>query len=1616
MKGKLRQVISGCLTIATLISTCMQPMISYAAEVISEETPPSYELIKDLLDADEKVEAKNLELEVGDVFDVKFDFQGLEIPDELKVKVSFEEAKNEQGQKFQTDHEDTYEAVYYVEPVNKKHPVYQISRKLIVKASSATTRQLGISETEVESDSDSGGNIGDKKESLDEEEADSQKKTEDVNKEKETNIKSEQTQIEGTKSTKDFNMKEEKDTTSEEKILSKEEFEEEIKSAQEQKTVDEKTGLTLSEVLEQGEEKGINLLEMEEGETIFFQVDIATDTIASSTEDVEVIRGSLYRYDDYGLGSYLTYKYTVKFGDVSATAYCVQPSKPGPGDGTYKITKLGDSKTLAKVCYYGTKASGNEGFFVEKYPDFSEGKKFIITHLAAAYANGSSDAFSGANSTGIALAKELYEYCVNQADIPDVAMSFSNDNVISYRDGGVQRTEEITFKADSLQSITMKLPDGVKFHNATTGEVSKAGADVVVSGGTKFYLSAPLTQATDVAASWSSKMKGSVIKDYSAYKITTGSSTQDLALVFGEGVTNEKYVEFKVSWIEQAEVKVIKKDLATKETLAGAIFGVYSDKECKKLITKMPATDKDGVSKVSFIKTVDTVYIKEITAPSGYAINSKIFTVEISENGSTKTVHNQEQMAELTIYKTGEVLKEAKETEAGISFLYEEGKLQGAAYNVVAEEDIITPTGTLVYHKGDVVAENIVTGEDGSATVKNLHLGKYKVVEVTAPKNYILPQKEKTVELTYTGQDEEVIFTEISFKNERQKAGISVIKKDSDNEMALSGAVYGLYAENDIKNVDGTVIVAKDTLIESVTTGEDGTAFYKVDLPIDNAYYIKELQAPMNYILNKDDIYHFKFAYTNGQEAKVKFEHSFTNERQRVRLRIKKQDAKTERPLSGAVFGIYVKEDVIVNGSTVAKAGEIFQKVMTGKEGIAEFLTEIPCDVFYAKELEAPKGYATSTKEIELKVSDKNEEETMMAEATIKEEPISVSFKKSDITTGVELDGATLTVLGEDGEIVDTWTSKKDEPHIIEYLEVGKSYTLREEFAPYGYLKASEVKFTVKDTNEIQKIEMKDEVPKAMLLVNKKGEFLDKVTLVDNAKGIVEHIFEYVNGRLTNVTFEVYAAEDIKAADGVSDVYYHADDLVTTITTDINGIAKAENLPVGKYYVKEIGTAYGYVLDEEPRYVDLTYRDQDTPVVVYDEDWQNNRQKVKINILKKEKDTESVLEGGIFGLYAREDIKLASGKVVLAADEIIELKSTDAEGKITFIADLPIDAKYYVKELYAPDGFVVSNEEQEFTFEYQGEKKQEAVYEFVFENEPTKVQITKSNLTNGEEIEGAKLVVTDKDNVVVDEWISQKEPHLIENLLVGQEYTLTETKPADGYVTAESIIFTVDNIADIQKVEMKDDVTKAEISKQDIAGKEISGAELAILNAEGEVVEKWTSTDKPHYIEMLPIGQYTLVEELAPEGYLIANDVKFEIKDTGEIQKVVMVDEMEPTTPDKPSTATTATTSTTTTSTNTTVTTSTSTTKISQTTTASTSNAVNTTKVDAKQMAEEEKEKVQSIENSSNPESSMQEKRTSLISIPKTGDDRYAIVWLFLSVVAIGGIGGSLWYFKRKKK
>ena len=725
MKGKGKRILSGLLSLLTILTSVIQPVITYAAEPETsgyEAQYPALETVREYLDAEEIVTATDYEVETGSSFDVKSDFSGLEIHDE-KVRVTFHEAKNEAGQDFDGNHADTYRAVYFVEPLSG-HPSYHICRNIIVKEPAV--------ESQPESHSDGSG--------TGEESTESESEDEDAEPQPQTETTEAVTGL-----------------PEETEMLSEEALDAALEETEDQKTVDEESGLTLGEVLLQAEDQGIDIQGLEKGESVSFMAQAPMARAARASQSVTITQGSYYYYADYGLGSYVTAPFTVSFGNVTATAYCIQPSKPGPGSGTYQITKLEGNRELAKTIYYGTEASGSAYFFNHYHTDFSAGKRFIVTHLAASYANGSSDAFYGTNSTGEALAKELYNYAVGQPDIPDVEMSFSNANVTAYVDGDQQRTEEITFQAASQQTIILDLPDGVKLHNVSTGMTSAAGAAVTISGGTRFYLTAPLTQTKDVSGSWSAKMQGSITKDYSAYKITTGSGTQDLALVFGEGVEDEKYVSLSVKWLELAKVEVIKVDSNHSDAkLAGAVFGIYSDKDCTKLITQMPATDQNGSSVAEIIKTQDTVYLKEITAPTGYRLNTSSYNVNLVANQTTSvTVPDQEQLGELTVYKEGEVLAGADVTKDGVTFRYESRRQEGAVYNVYAGADIITAYGAKVYSKGDLVKANLTTDSNGAAVLKNLHLGTYTIKEAQAPENFYNAGEEKTVTLSYAGQNVE---------------------------------------------------------------------------------------------------------------------------------------------------------------------------------------------------------------------------------------------------------------------------------------------------------------------------------------------------------------------------------------------------------------------------------------------------------------------------------------------------------------------------------------------------------------------------------------------------------------------------------------------------------------------------------------------------------------------------------------------------------------------------------------------------------------------------------------------------------------------------------------------
>lgn len=1934
----------------------------------------------------------------GEAFDIQNDFTGLKLSEGDHVELK--KAAMEDGTVFDYNHAGTYKCVYLVTPASGE--AYLVARNITVTPREAET---------------DGSNGGQEQESGDDEpEADPVLPTISPEDAPETLEEPEETEEPEEEEAEEFSDEEPEDGSHQVDIVQGNEFNIELDHEDGRYQTGETVnfsgdipqgsliavGTSLVEAnqtentedllyAEVSYDEGTNSFSFEMPEddvalsVVYDQAEGGISTMAASDGDLwddstDIEANTYYYYSDgklhpfdsvMGQGGNDSYKYIrYKAGGKTYTvyAYCMQHSKQSPPSGTtYKnmveLDEGGDDRYLRKAMFYGYGGPGWGGTFngyniksiMEKYGCSSETR--AMQHYLVDYLYDGESGFGGSLST---TAKNmLKEIKAALAKMPDPTTMELTPGLSASANGNQSPT--FTWKANAAFVITIHLENGVSLVNETTGKTGTG--NVSVKGGEKFHLEATTQNIGSLKGKYA--ITSNYPLNFHAMLLKLANS-QDIGFGY---YTDTLELNLEVDWPDEATVKIIKKDKGSNALLAGAVYGIYADEACTKLIKKMPATNAKGESEVKITKTQDTVYLREISGPSGYVLDTKAYGVKlVVGQTASKNLTDKEQKGALTIYKEGEVLTGAAVTENGVTFAYEKRKLKGAVYSVYAGADIKAADGTLIYKKGALVKDNLVTGDDGSVTLKDLYLGTYTVTETKAPDNYVCKGESKNVELVYAGQTVEVQTGSATFLNERQKAAVRVEKQDEETKNPLSGGIYGLYAAEDIK-VDGKTVVPKGTLIEKATTGADGKASYKAELPINYSYSIREIQAPELYLRNSEDTYTFTFKFTNDKEEKVNFSYTFTNkrvnatidlvkedsktgnsaqgdavfegaiyglyaredinhpdgrsgvlykkdeqvatlttdkagkasvsnlylgkyylkeitppvgylldeeehdvncnyegdqvetvkrntvskedvikqpfqlikaadndktdadllkgagfsaylissltvkddgsydftnatpivltedgktemftdergyacsipipygryivretttphnfmpvddfivtvtensstpqvwrvllddefkaklkivkqddetkqpvllantefkvydldakkyveqvttypntvvhksyftdengylilpeslkcgnyrieevsapdgytqntqyveikvdkntayqmdsvsgdaiitvtyenhpvkgklvihksgetlksfkkdfvyeetslegaefeiyaaediftpdhqvdeqgnrhviyakdtlvktvttdkngeavikdlplgkyrvketktpagfvlnpdsqevsfiykdqntpeieeklefsnERQKVELSVEKQDAETGKTLKGATFGLYNKEAISSGDKVIVKADTLLQEITSNEKGKAAFTLDLPLGRYYVKELQAPAGYVSSDEILEFDATYQGQDvKTIKLKSVKKNQPTTVEVTKADITTGTELDGASMSVLDKDGNVIDSWTSVKDSPHVIKRLQVGKTYILREELAPYGYLRATDVEFTISDTAEVQKVKMEDEVPVARLLVNKKGEFLDSVSLLDNAKGMIEHLFNYVTGNLTDVTFNVYAAEAIRAADGVSADYYAADELVGSITTDGNGIAQMDNLPLGRYYIVEKETAHGYVLDNEPRYVDLTYRDQDTPLVTYSADWQNARQRVQVEVLKKEKDSDKVLSGAIFGLYAADDIVSSKGKVLLAKDTLIELKTTDEDGKIQFVADLPVDSRYYIKELAAPDGYVTDQEPQEFTFEYQGSGTSVAEYAFTFEDEQTTVELSKADLTDKKELPGASLKVTDENGNTVDEWVSKEEAHIIKGLIVGKKYKMTETKPADGYVTAESIEFTVENTKEVQKHQMLDDVTKVEISKKDITdSSEVPGAKLIILDKDGKKVESWTSTDKPHMVEKLPVGEYTLREEQAPDGYLIAEDVKFTVKDTGKVQKVKMKD------------------------------------------------------------------------------------------------------------------------------
>ena len=636
----------------------------------------------------------------------------------------------------------------------------------------------------------------------------------------------------------------------------------------------------------------------------------------------------------------------------------------------------------------------------------------------------------------------------------------------------------------------------------------------------------------------------------------------------------------------ESYIKVVKVDAETGKTIpyAGAGFQIYDPDGNKVSMTftyPTPTTidtfytDADGQlvtpEKLDYGKGYSLV---EVQAPYGYVLDSTPVSFDVTEENSTQEggitlikvdKPNMAQKGTISVEKTGEVffgVNVSGEEDEDVIYqpVYKVKGLAGAVYEITADEDIITPDGTLRYHKGDVV-DTVTTDEDGTAKSKELYLGKYTVVETKAPNGMVINKEKHSVELTYAGQDVAVTETATSFVNERQKVKISIEKVLEQNETfgigkndEIKNISFGLYAKEDIVSSSGTVIPA-DGLIEIITLDENGTATANTDLPF-GSYYIKEIVTDEHYILS-DTQYPFTFEYagqdTETVEIKVNDGKPIENKLIYGSVSGKKIDENGE-VLGGALIGIfkadeteYTKEHAIMTATSEKDGSFSFAKVPYGK--------------WIVREIEAPEGFVLDDTSYEVNIG----ENEQVIEVEITDEYIHGNIELTKVDADYpdnKLTGATFEVykdvngdgkLDDGDELIGNLEETATGIYEMKELLYGK-YLVRETKAPEGF---------VLDKGVYSVFIEKDET--TYKVENKAG-----VGFINEAmKGNLKIKKTSSDGKVEGFTFRVTGVNGYDS----------------TFTTDKNGEISIDGLRIGEYTVSEVSdnVSAGYILPADKK-------------------------------------------------------------------------------------------------------------------------------------------------------------------------------------------------------------------------------------------------------------------------------------------------------------------------------------------------------------------------------------------------------------------------------------------------
>ena len=428
----------------------------------------------------------------------------------------------------------------------------------------------------------------------------------------------------------------------------------------------------------------------------------------------------------------------------------------------------------------------------------------------------------------------------------------------------------------------------------------------------------------------------------------------------------------------ESYLKVVKLDKETGKQIVyeGAAFEIYdSDNHRVTMQYTYPQvtsihtfyTNKEGYLITPEKLPYGDYTLKEVQAPYGYVLDDTPVPFSITqENSSTDTgvtvvkvkARDVAQKGVINITKTGEIFSSVEENKGVYTPKYSISNLKGAIFEIYAAEDITTLDGTVRYEQGTLV-DTITTDDDGVAKSKELYLGKYTVIEKTAPNGYVHSAAKYDAELTYAGQNVSVTSTDISVYNDRQKVSVSLKKIMANdktfgigNNGEITSVRFGIYADEDIKASNGDVI-PKDALITFANCDKNGSIVFDCDLPVGFKWYTKEIATDAHYILS-DTKYEFDTEY-QGQDIKVidiKINNDKAIENNLIYGSVKglKIDRETQEVIKGATFGLF-KSD-----TTELTEENAILTAVTDENGVFVF-NNIPYGEYLIKELKPADGY-----------------------------------------------------------------------------------------------------------------------------------------------------------------------------------------------------------------------------------------------------------------------------------------------------------------------------------------------------------------------------------------------------------------------------------------------------------------------------------------------------------------------------------------------------------------------------------------------------------------------------------------------------------------------------------